>query len=149
MYKKSFPSSTRCLEEMRRFVESCCAEAQLSADTVEQFKLAVDEACTNVIKHAYKGSDAQRIDISVIVKPDRFTVRIRDKGDQFRPADYHSPDLFDSVRRRRPGGFGVHIMRRVMDQIEYRTKGHINEVCLTKFLNGGGCNGGSGKGERE
>src|SRR5690606_23036590 len=54
VYTKSFPSSTRHLEEVRRFVEMCCQEARLSADTVEQFKLAVDEACTNVIKHAYK-----------------------------------------------------------------------------------------------
>lgn len=130
---------------MRHFVGACAAEAQLSADTVEQFKLAVDEACTNVIKHAYKGSDAQRIDISVIIEPDRFTVRIRDKGEQFRPAEYHSPDLLESVRKRRPGGFGVHIMRRVMDQIEYRTKGHINEVCLTKFLSSDGGQNGDAK----
>lgn len=128
---------------MRRFVESCAAEAKLSDDAVEQFKLAVDEACTNVIKHAYKGNDAERIDISVIVRPDRFTVRIRDEGERFRPAGYHSPNLFDSVRQRRPGGFGVHIMRRVMDQIEYRTRGRINEVCLTKFLGAPTHNGGS------
>jgi len=142
VYTKSFPSSTRHLEEVRRFVEMCCQEARLSADTVEQFKLAVDEACTNVIKHAYKGDGGRSIDVAVIFEPDRCIIRIRDEGQRFRPSEYRSPDLMESVRQRRAGGFGVQIMRRLMDQVEYRTKGRINEVCLTKFLGGdNGCNG--------
>lgn len=145
MYNKSFPSSTRHLEEVRRFVEEVGLEAHLPANTVEQFKLAVDEACTNVIKHAYKGNDAQQIDISVIVEPDRFTVSIRDEGESFRPAEYRNPDLMESARARRPGGFGIHIMRRLMDQVEYNTKGRINEVCLTKFLKHGTLSNGDGR----
>jgi serine/threonine-protein kinase RsbW len=146
VYTKTFPSSTRHLEEVRRFVETCCQEARLSTDTVEQFKLAVDEACTNVIKHAYKGDGAKNIDVAVIIEPDRCVIRIRDEGQRFRPTEYRSPDLIESVRQRRAGGFGVQIMRRLMDHVEYRTKGRVNEVCLTKFLRQEtGCNGNGSK----
>ena len=50
-------------------------KAKLSDDAVQQLKMAVDEACANVIEHAYSGSSDHPIDIAVIVKPDRFTVR--------------------------------------------------------------------------
>lgn len=103
---------------------------------VEQFKIAVDEACTNVIKHAYKGEDGHRIEIAVIVEDDRFTVRIRDRGEAFDPTHYAEPNLFKFAKRRRAGGFGVHIMRRLMDDVEYRSRGKVNEVFLTKYLNG-------------
>lgn len=122
-------------------MERCCSEANVPEDAVEQFKIAVDEACTNVIKHAYKGDDARPIDVAVIVDPDRCTVRIRDTGETFRPGDYKAPDIFESARLRRAGGFGIQIMRRLMDKVEYRTKGKCNEVCLTKFFSPATANG--------
>ena len=141
-YHLIVPSATRHLEEVRQFVERHARAAQFSREAIEQLKIAVDEACTNVIKHAYRGEAMHEIDITVLVKPDRFTVRIRDQGRSFQPACYEEPNLFESVRRRRGGGLGVHIMRRLMDQVEYRTYGETNEVSLTKFRNGmGGRNG--------
>lgn len=103
-------------------------------DTVEQVKIAVDEACANVIKHAYKGGEGLPIDVSVIVEQDHCTVSIRDQGESFRPNDYTMPDIFEAARQRRHGGFGVQIMRRLMDQVEYRSQGRTNEVCLTKYF---------------
>lgn len=135
-YTLQVPSSTRHLEQVRQFVARHAAAAQFPEEAVEAFKIAVDEACTNVIKHAYKGNETHLIDIAVIVDPDRFTVRIRDQGEAFRPEEYQAPDIFKMARKRRAGGFGVHIMRRLMDHVEYRTRGRINEVRLTKYRTG-------------
>ena len=135
VYNICIPSSTRYLEDARHFVETHAREAKLSEDAVEQFKIAVDEACTNVIKHAYKGDDAHQIDLAIIFDRERFTVRIRDKGLAFQPEQYQEPDIFKMAKSRRSGGFGVHIMRRLMDRVEYRTRGKVNEVHLTKYLN--------------
>lgn len=133
VHKITIPSSTRYLEDVRRFVERHALAAKLKGDAVEELKIAVDEACTNIIKHAYKGDSAHDIDIAVIVAPDRFTIRIRDEGQGFDPSSYKTPDIYESIRRRRPGGYGVHIIRQLMDQVEYRTRGKVNEVTLTKF----------------
>ena len=133
IHKLTIPSSTRYLEDVRRFVESHASDADFSGDIVEQLKMAVDEACTNVIEHAYQGEAEHPIDIAVIVKPDRLTVRIRDEGQGFNPASYAEPDLLKSAKARRAGGFGVHIMKRLMDHVEYRTRGRTNECCLTKY----------------
>jgi len=129
----TIPSSTRYLEKVRDFIETHAVEAAFSEQAVEQLKIAVDEACTNVIEHAYKGQSEHPIDIAIIIKPDRFTVRIRDEGVQFNPAGYHEPNLVEFAQRRKAGGFGVHIMRRLMDSVEYRKRGKVNECRLTKY----------------
>jgi serine/threonine-protein kinase RsbW len=110
---------------------------------IEDFKIAVDEACTNIIKHAYLGDDSQKIDLAIIIDEDQFTVRIRDEGRSFQPKYYSEPDIFSLARSRRAGGFGVHIMKRLMDQVEYRSQGSINEVRLTKYRNGRAQSGGT------
>ncbi len=133
VYKLTIPSSTRYLEDVRQFVEMHALQADLTPAAVEQLKIAVDEACTNVIEHAYKGEGQHQIDVAVIVKPDRLTIRIRDEGETFDTKEYEEPDIFEFARRHRKGGFGVHIMRRLMDQVEYRSKGKVNECCLTKY----------------
>lgn len=132
----TIPSSTRHLGEVRRFVEQHAQEAALPEDVVEQLRMAVDEACSNVIEHAYDGDEDCEINVAVIVAPDRFTIRIRDKGRPFRPQAYRPPDVKRFVQQRRSGGLGVHLMRQLMDRVEYHTRGAVNEVRLIKYRNG-------------
>jgi serine/threonine-protein kinase RsbW len=130
----TIPSSTRYLEDVRDFVAQHAEEAGFSAEIVDQLKIAVDEACTNVIKHAYKGQGEQIIDIATIVTSDKLVVRLRDRGIGFNPAEYEEPNLIALAKNRRSGGFGVHIMNRLMDRVEYRTSDGVNECCLVKYL---------------
>ena len=120
---------------MRRFVVLHAQEADFPEDAVEQFKIAVDEACTNVIEHAYGGQSNHEVDIAIIIDADRFTVRIRDEGTPFDQTKYREPDLYDIASKRKKGGLGVHIIRRLMDRVEYRTRGQINEIRMTKYRN--------------
>jgi len=114
-------------------VEVHAVEAGFPDKVVSELKIAVDEACTNVIEHAYKGAENRDIDVDVIIQADRFTVRIRDEGDRFDEGAYDEPDIFAYANEGRAGGFGVHIMRRLMDRVEYRTRGKSNECCLVKY----------------
>ena len=131
----AIPSSTRYLEDVRNFVVLHAQEADFPEDAVEQFKIAVDEACTNVIEHAYQGQTGHEVDIAIIVDADRFTVRIRDEGRPFDQARYHEPNLIELTKRGKSGGLGVHIIRRLMDRVEYRTRGQVNEIRMTKYRN--------------
>lgn len=108
-------------------------DAEFSEADIEKLKIAVDECCTNVIEHAYNGESEHPIDIAIILKPDEFTIRIRDRGKKFEPGKYKEPNLIEYAKTRKSGGFGVHIMRRLMDQVEYRTMGSTNECLLTKY----------------
>lgn len=132
----TIPSATRHLGAVRRFVAERAEAEGLSKEAVEELRMAVEEACANVIEHAYAGEAGREIDIAVITDAERFTVRIRDEGEAFRPDAYETPDVEALIQQRRSGGLGVHLMRRLMDQVEYRTRQGVNEVRLTKYRNG-------------
>lgn len=129
----TIPSSTRYLEDVREFVTNKARSADFSESVVEQLKIAVDEACTNVIKHAYDGEGEHVIDIAVIITHDKLVVRIRDRGRSFDPNTYSEPNLIEFAKSRKGGGLGVHIINRLMDRVEYRTKGGVNECCMVKY----------------
>ena len=134
IHKLTIPSSTRYLEDVREFVARHGKEAGFSDEVLEQLKIAADEACTNIIKHAYKGEGENVIDLAIILTADKLIMRLRDRGVGFSPADYKEPNLIEIAKQRRSGGLGVHIMNRLMDRVEYRTQDGVNECCLVKYL---------------
>ncbi|MEM1269418.1 MAG: ATP-binding protein [Bacteroidota bacterium] len=128
----SIESATRNLGAVRNFVRQHAEASGFPAAAVQQMMLAVDEACSNVIRHAYSGDEQGRVEVEISIGPETFRVIIRDHGQAFKPSAYEPPNLYHSVKRRKGGGFGVHIMRRLMDEVEYATRGGVNEVRLTK-----------------
>ncbi|MDE2995371.1 MAG: ATP-binding protein [Bacteroidota bacterium] len=132
-YTLTIPSSTRFLEDVREFVSMHAEEADFSDQVVEQLKMAVDEACTNVIEHAYEGQSEQPIDITITITSENLTIRIRDKGRHFDQQAYREPDLIQYAKTRKSGGFGVHIMRKLMDEVVWRTTGGYNECRMVKY----------------
>ena len=131
----AIPSATRYLKDVRRFIVRHAKKAQLSNDAVEALQLAVDEACTNVIEHAYGGSTMHKVDITIVVDPTRFVVRIRDRGQPFDQQSYTAPDVVALTRRGQSGGLGVQVIRKLMDHVEYLSEGPTNEIRLTKYRN--------------
>ncbi len=130
----SIPSTTRYLGVVRRFVEAHAKAFGFPPGAIAELKLAVDEACTNVINHAYLGDDKGTIELRISADSNRFTIIIRDQGRMFDKDQYHEPDLLSSLQKRRGGGYGVFIMRHLMDDITYSRSGAFNEVHLTKIL---------------
>jgi anti-sigma regulatory factor (Ser/Thr protein kinase) len=82
---------------------------------VSQMILAVDEACTNVIRHAYGNSPDQRIVLTFHVKEDRLEIHVRDFGTPPDPERLRPRDL----RELRPGGLGLHFIRKSMDEVHF------------------------------
>lgn len=128
-------SSTRHLEKVRKFVERHAREAGLADEVITRFKLAVDEACTNVIEHAYCEESGHEIELTTIADEKSFSVRIQDRGRAFAVDKYEEPNLVELVRNRRNGGLGVRLMHRLMDDVTYRSNDGINVVELTTYLN--------------
>ena len=97
--------------------------------------LAVDEACTNIIKHAYEYAADKEIEISILQNNRSFEIRIYDNGRTFDPSTLRPPDLKEHIGHLRRGGLGVYLMKRLMDKVEYNFyPGKRNEVRLTKYL---------------
>lgn len=128
-------SSTDNLSKIREFTKTAAVECGFSEDTVGKIILAVDEACTNIIKHAYKNSSEGEISISISLENSKFTITIVDHGSHFDPSGVPEPDLKEYYKQKRAGGLGMFLMKRLMDEVNYSTAtGDKNQVILVKYL---------------
>ena len=128
-------SRTENLSEIRDFVSVNARVAGIPEAIVENIILAVDEACTNIIKHAYKLSPEGEINIKVDYDEDRFTVSIIDYGKSFDPNRVPLPDLQKYYREHRVGGLGMYLMKSLMDDVTYTSiPGKYNQVLLSKKI---------------
>jgi serine/threonine-protein kinase RsbW len=128
-------SNTENLSLIRDFISSEALDRNVPKDIMENIILAVDEACTNIIKHAYKYSPDGEILINIKPSTSKFVVSIIDNGTSFEPETIPEPDLQKYYRQRRVGGLGIYLMKTLMDDVKYVTKpGKYNEVLLTKNI---------------
>jgi serine/threonine-protein kinase RsbW len=131
-------SKTENLSEIRDFVSGNARAAGILEATVENIILAVDEACTNIIKHAYKLSPEGEIIIKINYDDEKFTVTIIDYGKSFEPDRVPLPDLQKYYREHRVGGLGMYLMKSLMDNVEYiSVPGEYNQVLLSKNIRSG------------
>lgn len=130
----TIPSATRCLRKVRKFVTQHAQQAKLTEKHLNALIMAVDEACANVIEHAYQQDPDNELTITITIKSTRVVVKIRDHGLPFNREDYQRPNVVELSRKRRSGGLGVDIMRRMMDKVEYSAHENMNEVRLIKFI---------------
>ena len=100
-------SKTENLSQIRDFVSEKALEAGLPVSAVEKIMLAVDEACTNIIKHAYKSSPEGEIILNVNYDDEKFTITIIDYGKSFNPETIPLPDLQKYYREHKVGGLGI------------------------------------------
>lgn len=118
----------------REFISDCCQKHQVSPETVFDLKLAVDEACTNVITHGYKGMDPGSIILSFRIESDRILVQITDFGRVFEPVDAPKPDVEAALEDRPLGGLGLYLIYQLMDNIDYQSSEDGNTLTFTKYI---------------
>jgi serine/threonine-protein kinase RsbW len=124
-------SDPRWLQVLRAAVGQVGHLAGLDPATVDHLKLAVDEACANIIVHGYEGRRDQPIVATLTLHPDRLEVRLRDFGKKVPPESIRPKELDLS----RPGGLGVHLIHCCMDEVTYRSAdGPGMELALVKHL---------------
>ena len=129
-------SRTENLSVVRDFVSTNSSDAGLSADDIENVMLAVDEACTNIIKHAYHLDPDGEIKIKIEHNADKILITIVDHGSTFNPDSVPDPDLQKYYRNGRVGGLGMYLMKTLMDDVKYiSVPGKYNKVLLSKYLN--------------
>jgi anti-sigma regulatory factor (Ser/Thr protein kinase) len=120
------------IETAAQLIEAFAAAHGVSADVVFKVNLALDELVTNIISYAYVDGAEHQIGIRVALDGDDVSVRVEDDGRPFNPLDAPAPDMGLDIDRRPIGGFGVHIVRSLMDAIEYRREDDRNIVLMRK-----------------
>ncbi len=128
-------SKTDNLSVIRDFISSNAHKAGISTEAADNIMLAVDEACTNIIKHAYKSYPEGEIIIKINYDIKKFTILIIDYGKTFDPTSVPKPDLKKYYHEHKVGGLGIYLMRTLMDDVKYTTvPGKYNQVLLSKNI---------------
>lgn len=130
-----FSSSTKNLVLLRNFIEANASAMGLDEGTTNQIVLSVDEACTNIIKHAHKYDESQKIEVETEFSNEQFKVVLKYRGKAFDPNILHSPDMKDYFKSFKVGGLGVPIMKKFMNKIEFKHKNSdYNYLTLIKSI---------------
>ncbi len=131
---KVFKSTTSALAGVREFVNERALSFGFGDKEVSEITLAVDEACTNVIKHAYKGNPDTEFEVKILASGAEFQIVVRDWGASFKPEEVPVPNIKDRFKKHKAGGLGIFLMRKLMDTVEYQGKDASNEVRLVRYL---------------
>ncbi len=133
--KLRITSHTSNLMLVRDFIADAAKNYGFNDDDINKIIMAVDEACTNIIKHAYECKPGLPIDITVDADDKKFSVIIKDKGKHFSPEQIKIPDMKEYLNQYKVGGLGIYLMKNLMDEIKYNIQpGVQNEVRLVKYL---------------
>jgi serine/threonine-protein kinase RsbW len=133
-YKTTRAAELDTLGIFRDFIAGICRENGIGAETCFDLQLAMDEACTNVIQHGYKGMNPGSIILELEVTPEEVTVLITDFGMAFEPSSAPKPDLEAALEDRPEGGFGLFFIYSTMDAVDYRSDAMGNLLILKKKL---------------
>jgi len=113
----TFPGRFDSLGAIGEFVSRAAEDAGLDARAAYAVQVAVDEACTNIIEHAYGGEGRGDVECTCRIDDDGLTVVLRDCGCPFDPTRVPQPDLQANLEDRSRSGLGVYLMQRLMDEV--------------------------------
>ena len=118
---RSFPGRFDSLAAIGEFVTHAATAVGLDARAVYAVQMAVDEACSNIIEHAYGGEGRGSIECTCHVDDVGLTVILRDYGCLFDPTQVPDPNLQAGLEERSGGGLGLYFMRRLMDEVHFES----------------------------
>ena len=116
------------------FVTRVAQQAGLDARTIYHIETAVDEACANIIYHAYEYEGQGDIELRCACQNDEFIVTLTDHGRVFDPMSIPTPDVNAPLEARTEGGLGCFLMQSLMDEVNYHFTPNANILTMVKYL---------------
>ena len=123
-----FPAKLDQLDAIREFAAQAARDAGMDDSGIYAVELSMDEACTNIIEHAYEGMDEGDIECTCNSDKNALTIIIRDHGKPFDPSTLTPPDLEADLDSRPVGGLGVFLMKKLMDEVRFEPLGELGNV---------------------
>jgi len=123
------------LKQIRRFVIDVLKKQHLEEIEIHSMVLAVDEVCANLIIHSNQCDPDKNIEVGIDTSQEyKITFDIIDRGTGFDIRKYPEPDLDEIIRNKRKGGVGLMLVKKIMDEIDFISKGDHSIVRLIKYI---------------
>ena len=120
------------LAALREALKRFCTEHAIDEKTVTQLQVSLDEVVSNVIKYAWPEGGMHELSVRMTAIEHGVRIEVVDDGRAFDPRAARAPEPRKPGRRIRPGGVGIHMVRQLVDEIEYFRHEGRNHVVLTK-----------------
>jgi anti-sigma regulatory factor (Ser/Thr protein kinase) len=130
--KFTLNGSLKELERLTDEVARFCAERSLGDDMKFDLDLALEELFVNSVRHGGCEGMDEAVEIRLRLDGNSVLVDFSDRGIPFDPTSAPAPDLDAPAEQRRPGGLGIHLVRQMMRNFEYRRAGDRNEINMRR-----------------
>jgi serine/threonine-protein kinase RsbW len=135
MRKEVFRGYFSSLAKIAEYVRQSALDAGLDNKSLYAVESAVDEACTNIIEHAYGGEGIGDIQCTCLTDENTLTIILQDQGRSFDPAQICIPDLDASLDERMSNGLGLYLIHQFMDEVHFEfTQNSGNILKMTKYI---------------
>lgn len=133
MRRRSFPGQLESIRNICDFVVQVASDMGFNDSDLYAVELAVDEACTNIIEHAYGNKRSGEILCITEVFPDKLKIILQDNGGSFNPDAVPEPDTNLPINKVKKRGAGLYLMRKLMDDVKFDfTKSAGNILTMVK-----------------
>jgi serine phosphatase RsbU (regulator of sigma subunit)/anti-sigma regulatory factor (Ser/Thr protein kinase)/transposase len=122
------------LLSIKDFVQRICDSAGCRPRETFNIKLAIDEACSNIIRHAYKDKEGGKITLEMGVGFTDLMIKIIDYGKPFNFNNIKDPDLNQYIDIGKKGGLGIWLVKKLMTDVRYKAFSDHNELILYRRL---------------
>jgi anti-sigma regulatory factor (Ser/Thr protein kinase) len=131
MTSLKLPAMIEHLERLLGFVSEHAKDQRFTSDMLKKIELALEEALVNVFNYAYPDKHDGEVEVRCgLDDNNRFVIEIMDSGTPFNPLSLAEPNLTEDVSERKIGGLGIHLIKKMMDEVEYRREGEQNILSL-------------------
>jgi len=124
------------IERLAHVVDNFGRHHQIGAHILYNMKLALDEILTNIISYAYDDAGEHHIVTRLSLEQGKWTVEVEDDGRPFNPLNAPVADTEQSLEERRVGGLGIHLVRKLINELEYRRQNDRNILVMRLKVKG-------------
>ncbi len=122
------------IEGLTAEIEEFAFNNKLPPKTIFDLTLSLEEIVTNIVSYAYGDGGEREIIVDMNLRDGTLEVSVRDDGKPFNPLLQSAPDTQKPLEEREIGGLGIHLVRRLMDELHYRRERDHNMLTLRKKI---------------
>ncbi|MCB1319378.1 MAG: ATP-binding protein, partial [Leptospiraceae bacterium] len=136
-YHIRLPAHKNSIPEFRDRIMQICMSHGLSGNDLDDILLVADEAATNIVVHAYEGLNLENPEFNCdlqIESNNYIRLQFSDRGRPFNFGDVRTPSVRDNLSGKRKGGFGVYLMKSLMEKVDYSRQNDVNYLVAERSL---------------
>lgn len=133
-YSFNLKSKLSELDKLCEHLEAFGQSIGLSQKFIFEINLALDELFTNIISYGFSDDDEHDIKITITPENEQIVISIEDDGVAFNPVDAETPDLECTIENCKIGGLGIHIIKKLMDEVCYQRCDNKNILTMRKSI---------------